>query len=25
MALPWHLYVMASLYILAGLNHFRVP
>jgi len=25
MALPWHLYLMASLYILAGLNHFRVP
>ncbi|AWA29823.1 DoxX family protein [Flavobacterium magnum] len=25
MALPWHLYVMASLYLLAGLNHFRKP
>lgn len=25
MTLPWHLYLMASLYILAGLNHFRVP
>lgn len=25
MALPWHLYLMASLYILAGLNHFRKP
>ena len=25
MSLPWHLYVMAALYILAGLNHFRVP
>lgn len=25
MALPWHLYLMASLYILAGLNHLRVP
>ncbi|RYJ45628.1 DoxX family membrane protein [Flavobacterium beibuense] len=25
MSLPWHLYVMATLYILAGLNHFRVP
>jgi len=25
MHLPWHLYVMALLYILAGLNHFRVP
>jgi len=25
MALPWHLYVMAVLYILAGINHFRVP
>lgn len=22
---PWHLYVMAVLYILAGLNHFRNP
>ena len=25
MSLPWHLYVMAALYILAGLNHFRNP
>lgn len=25
MNLPWHLYVMALLYILAGINHFRVP
>lgn len=25
MQLPWHLYLMASLYLLAGLNHFRVP
>ena len=25
MILPWHLYVMAVIYILAGLNHFRVP
>ncbi|MHA3789864.1 DoxX family protein [Flavobacterium hauense] len=25
MILPWHLYLMASLYILAGINHFRVP
>ncbi|RDI12127.1 DoxX family protein [Flavobacterium sp. AG291] len=25
MALPWHLYLMALLYILAGINHFRVP
>lgn len=25
MDLPWHLYVMAMLYILAGLNHFRKP
>lgn len=25
MDLPWHLYVMASLYVLAGINHFRVP
>lgn len=25
MSLPWHLYIMAALYILAGLNHFRVP
>lgn len=22
---PWHLYVMAVLYILAGINHFRKP
>jgi uncharacterized membrane protein len=22
---PWHLYVMALLYILAGVNHFRSP
>lgn len=22
---PWHYYLMAALYILAGLNHFRVP
>ena len=25
MALPWHLYLMAALYFLAGLNHFRTP
>lgn len=25
MTLPWHLYLMAFLYILAGINHFRVP
>lgn len=25
MNLPWHLYLMAILYILAGLNHFRKP
>lgn len=25
MILPWHLYLMAFLYILAGLNHFRKP
>lgn len=25
MSLPWHLYAMALLYILAGINHFRVP
>ena len=25
MALPWHLYVMAAFYILAGCNHFRTP
>lgn len=23
--LPWHLYLMAGLYFLAGLNHFRNP
>lgn len=23
--LPWHLYLMASFYLLAGLNHFRNP
>ena len=23
--LPWHLYLMALLYIMAGLNHFRKP
>lgn len=23
--LPWHLYLMALLYMLAGLNHFRKP
>lgn len=23
--LPWHLYLMALIYILAGLNHFRKP
>ena len=22
---PWHLYLMASLYLFAGLNHFRKP
>jgi uncharacterized membrane protein len=22
---PWHLYVMALLYVLAGINHFRKP
>ena len=22
---PWHLYLMAFLYFIAGLNHFRVP
>ena len=22
---PWHLYVMALFYIIAGINHFRVP
>ncbi len=25
MSLSWHLYVMALLYILAGINHFRKP
>lgn len=25
MTFPWHLYVMAALYVLAGLNHFRTP
>ena len=25
MELPWHLYLMAVLYILAGSNHFRKP
>ena len=25
MNLPWHLYLMASLYIIAGINHFRSP
>jgi len=25
MTLPWHLYVMAAIYSMAGLNHFRVP
>lgn len=25
MNLPWHQYVMAAIYILAGINHFRVP
>jgi uncharacterized membrane protein len=25
MTLPWHLYVMAFVYVLAGLNHFRKP
>jgi len=25
MALPWHLYLMALLYLVAGINHFRVP
>lgn len=25
MGLPWHLYVMALLYIVAGCNHFRTP
>ena len=25
MAFPWHLYLMALCYVLAGLNHFRNP
>ncbi|GGD15416.1 DoxX family protein [Flavobacterium orientale] len=25
MNLPWHLYVMAAIYVIAGLNHFRNP
>lgn len=25
MTLPWHLYLMAFLYIMAGINHFRNP
>lgn len=25
MNLPWHLYMMALLYFLAGINHFRTP
>lgn len=25
MDFPWHLYLMASIYILAGINHFRKP
>jgi uncharacterized membrane protein len=25
MSLPWHLYLMAGLYLLAGLNHFWKP
>lgn len=25
MVFPWHLYVMAGIYILAGFNHFRNP
>lgn len=25
MNLPWHLYLMAFLYIMAGINHFRSP
>ncbi|PTS99227.1 DoxX family protein [Flavobacterium sp. HMWF030] len=25
MNLPWHLYLMAFLYIIAGINHFRNP
>ena len=25
MELPWHLYAMAAIYLLAGINHFRKP
>jgi uncharacterized membrane protein len=25
MTLPWHLYLMAFLYMIAGINHFRSP
>lgn len=25
MTLPWHLYVMAFIYLIAGLNHFKNP
>ena len=25
MTLPWHLYLMAFLYVIAGINHFRSP
>lgn len=25
MSFPWHLYLLAALFILAGLNHFRMP
>jgi uncharacterized membrane protein len=25
MQAPWHLYLMAGIYLLAGLNHFRAP
>lgn len=25
MSLPWHQYIFATIFILAGLNHFRVP
>jgi len=25
MSLPWHLYILATLFIVAGLNHFRKP
>jgi uncharacterized membrane protein len=25
MILPWHLYLMALMYVIAGLNHFRSP